>query len=80
MSEQPSVSGKFSLKGWFFGTWLKKNKTGVKWAIGLLAAYLTALVAKVEPPELNAALVGFVGVASKFGLDLFDFWLAESPE
>jgi hypothetical protein len=70
----------FSFKGWLFGTWLVKNKGAVKLLLVLFFAWLTVLFAVVQPPELKALLVGFVGFASKFGLDLLDYWLTPQPE
>lgn len=77
---QTPPSPPFSFKGWLFSSWLVKNKGAVKLLLVLFLSWLTALFAAVEPPELHALLVGVVGFASKFGLDLLDYWLTPQPE
>ena len=76
----PPVSPRRSLKGWLFSVWLVKNKGFVKGFLALLAAYLTVVFAPVEPPELKAVLVGGVGLVSKLGFDVLDYWLSEVPQ
>ena len=70
----------FSFKGWLFSKWLIKNKGVIKGLLVLFLAWLTAAIAHVESVELRALLVGVVGFASKFGLDLLDYWLTPQPE
>ena len=80
MSAQPPTpvpSPRLSFKGWLFTTWLVKNKGFVKGFLALVAAYLTVLLAPVDPPELKALLVGAVGLVGKLGLDAVDYWLSE---
>lgn len=77
---QAPPSPALSFKGWLFTKWLTRNKAAVKLLLVLFLAWLTALFAAVEPPELKALLVGAVGFLSKFGLDLLDYWLTPQPE
>ena len=74
------VSPPFSFRGWLFSVWRVRNKGAVKMLLVVFLAWLTALFAAVEPPELKALLVGAVGFVSKFGLDLLDYWLTPQPE
>ena len=76
----PIPSPAFSFKGWLFSKWLTKNKGVIKGLLVLFFAWLTAITASVESVELRAFLVGAVGFASKFGLDLLDYWLTPQPE
>lgn len=82
MSAQPPTppSPALSFKGWLFSKWLVKNKAALKMLVVVFCAWLTVVLAPVEPPELKALLVGVVGFVSKFGLDLFDYWLTPQPE
>ena len=77
---QAPPSPPFSFKGWLFSKWLVKNKGVIKGLLVLFFAWLTAILASVESLELRAFLVGAVGFASKFGLDLLDYWLTPQPE
>ena len=79
MSAQPPTSPRFSLKGFLLGVWFQKNKGAIKLLLTLLVAYLTVLLANVEPQELKALLVGGIGLIVKFGLDLADYFISENP-
>lgn len=79
MSTDQTPSPAFSFKGWLFSKWIVKNKGIIKSLLVLFFAWLMAISANVESIELRALLVGVVGFASKFGLDLIDYWLTQQP-
>ena len=65
----------FSFKGWLFGVWVANNKKEIKAFLVVLCAWATALLSTVQPPEARVALVGLVGIVSKFGFDALDYWI-----
>ena len=79
MCAQPPTSPSRSLAGWNWRTYLAKTKTGLKWVLGALVAYLMVVIAPVEPPELNQLLAAVVGYGSKVIADVIDYWLTEEP-
>ena len=74
----PSPSG--SMAGWSFIGWLKKNKGVVKGVAAAVLAVLANYAGLIKDPALNAAVSGAVGLLVKFGLDVLDYWLSESPQ
>lgn len=79
MSAQPPTSPSRSLKGWSWRVYLAKTKTGLKWVLGALVAYLMVVIAPIQPPELNQLLAALVGYGSKVLADVVDYWLTEEP-
>lgn len=74
------ASPRFSLAGWNWRTYLAKTKDGLKWVLGLLVAYLTVVIAPIEPPELRNLLAAILGYGSKVAADVVDYWLTEGPQ
>ena len=75
----PPSSPPGSLAGWSLRIWLAKNKGMVKGVAAVACGYLTSLVGAVPDPQLNLLLSGAVGLATKLGLDVLDYWLSEVP-
>lgn len=73
------TSPRFSLAGWNWRTFFAKSKESLKWGVALLVAYLSVLLVKVNPPELQAVIAWTVGYGSKLLLNLLDFWLSDVP-
>lgn len=73
------TSPRFSLAGWSWRTYFAKTKAGLKWIVACLVAYLTIVLATVEPPELKGLLVAVLGYGSKLLLDILDFWFSDVP-
>jgi len=73
----PSPTG--SLAGYKFATWLAKNKGDLKLIVAAIAGLIAFFVAKIQPPELNAAISGVVTAVVKFLADGIDYWLSDNP-
>ena len=72
------MSPKYSMQGWSWHEWLKRNKDSLKTLVAGLGAVLGALAATVVLPAwaipLPALLSGFV---TKMALDALDYWCSE---
>ena len=75
-STPPTVSPRCSFSGFSPGTYVAKNKGGIKLAFGALVTLLTEYVAPIKDPNLNHLLSLLLGLASRFGADLLDYWIS----
>ena len=78
MSSNPS-SPSGSVAGYSIRIWLAKNKGDLKLIITAAAGVAMFFLAKVQPPELNAAISAVAAAVTKFLVDGLDFWLTENP-
>lgn len=71
---------KYSMTGWSWREWLKRNKSSLKTLIAGVMAAVGALAGTVVLPDWAVPLPAlFVGFVSRLALDAVDFWLSESP-
>jgi len=72
---------RFSLEGWDWRVWLRKQLSTIKLiiaaAVGVAGGYLSS-------PPLSPEMAGLLGtvltLVSRLALDLLDYWVTEDPQ